>query len=167
MTEAALSHVFDYPPQRTKREVDFETVIIGAGLSGIGAAIRLIREGLGDFVILEKGIDAGGTWQDNTYPGLTVDIPSLSYSFSFEQNPFWSSLYAPGPEMKAYVDHCVTKYGVRPHMRYNMEVADATYDEQRNVWVTRTKSGETFTSRYLVSACLLYKSDAADELRDE
>jgi cation diffusion facilitator CzcD-associated flavoprotein CzcO len=152
MTEAALSHVFDYPPQRTKREVDFETVIIGAGLSGIGAAIRLIREGLGDFVILEKGIDAGGTWQDNTYPGLTVDIPSLSYSFSFEQNPFWSSLYAPGPEMKAYVDHCVTKYGVRPHMRYNMEVADATYDEQRNVWVTRTKSGETFTSRYLVSA---------------
>ncbi len=152
MTSAALDSVLELPPTLNKSPIDYETVIIGAGLSGIGAAIRLLREGLGDFVILEKADDAGGTWRDNTYPGLAVDIPSLSYSFSFEQNPYWSSLYAPGPEMKAYVDHCMSKYGVRPHMRYNVETTESIYDEQRNVWVTHTKSGQTFTSRYLVSA---------------
>lgn len=152
MSQAALNNVFDYPPPLRKREIDYETVIIGSGISGIGAAIRMIKDGLGDFVILEKGVDAGGTWQDNTYPGLTVDIPSLSYSFSFEQNPFWSSLYAPGPEMKAYVDHCVTKYGVRPHIRFNVETTESIFDEKRSLWITRTKSGQTYTSRFLVSA---------------
>lgn len=152
MANTALDNVLDYPEPQVTHEVDYETVIIGSGLSGIGAAIRLIREGFGDFVVLEKANDIGGTWRDNTYPGLAVDIPSLSYSFSFEQNPYWSSLYAPGPEMKAYVDHCATKYGVRPHMRYGMEVEESIYDENRNLWITRTKSGEVFKSRYLVSA---------------
>ncbi len=152
MANTALDNVLDYPEPQVTHEIDYETVIIGSGLSGIGAAIRLIGEGFGDFVVLEKADDIGGTWRDNTYPGLAVDIPSLSYSFSFEQNPYWSSLYAPGPEMKAYVDHCATKYGVRPHMRYGMEVEEAIYDENRNIWITRTKSGEVFKSRYLVSA---------------
>ena len=152
MTATALDNVLDYPEPQVTHDIDYQTVIIGSGLSGIGAAIRMIREGLGDFVILEKANDIGGTWRDNTYPGLAVDIPSLSYSFSFEQNPYWSSLYAPGPEMKAYVDHCATKYGVRPHMRYGQEVQEAIYDEQRNIWITRTKKGDVFRSRYLVSA---------------
>ncbi|MBL4867345.1 MAG: NAD(P)/FAD-dependent oxidoreductase, partial [Pseudomonadales bacterium] len=130
----------------------FETLIVGSGLSGIGAGIRLINEGCSDFVILEKADDVGGTWRDNTYPGLAVDVPSLSYSFSFEQNPNWNSLYASGVEMKAYVDHCAQKYGIRPHMRYNSEVEESVFDEQNNVWVTRTKGGETYVSRFLVSA---------------
>jgi len=129
MTETALDHVLDLPPQAEKPLIDYETVIIGSGICGIGAGIRMIKEGLGDFVILEKADDVGGTWRDNTYPGLAVDIPSLSYSFSFEQNPNWSSLYAPGKEMKAYVDHCTQKYGIRPHMRYNEDVTESIYDE--------------------------------------
>ncbi|MBV1932371.1 MAG: NAD(P)/FAD-dependent oxidoreductase [Porticoccaceae bacterium] len=152
MAEAALDHTLDLPPRADKPLIDFETVIVGSGLSGLGAGIRMLKEGLGDFVILEKADDVGGTWRDNTYPGLAVDIPSLSYSFSFEQNPYWSSLYAPGAEMKRYVDHCAQKYGIRPHMRYNAEVAESSYDEEHNVWVTRTVSGDTYTSRYLVSA---------------
>jgi len=132
--------------------LDFEIVIIGAGFSGIGAGIRLLKHGFGDFVILEKAESAGGTWRDNTYPGLAVDVPTLSYSYSFEQNPNWSNLYAPGPELKAYADHCVNKYGVRPHMRYGIEVTKTVYDEARNVWVTHTTNGQTFTSRYIVSA---------------
>lgn len=133
-------------------DLDFEIVIIGAGFSGIGAAIKLLKSGFGDFVILEKAEGAGGTWRDNTYPGLAVDVPTLSYSFSFEQNPHWSNLYAPGPELKAYADHCVNKYGVRPHMRYGIEVTKSVYDEARNVWVTHAANGRTFTSRYIVSA---------------
>lgn len=152
MTQATLDHALDLPPQAEKPLIDYETVIIGSGICGIGAGIRMIKDGLGDFVILEKADDVGGTWRDNTYPGLAVDIPSLSYSFSFEQNPNWSSLYAPGKEMKAYVDHCAQKYGIRPHMRYNEEVSDSRYDEVNNVWVTRTAKGNTYVSRYLVSA---------------
>jgi cation diffusion facilitator CzcD-associated flavoprotein CzcO len=152
MTEAVINHPLDLQARANKPVIDYETVIVGSGLCGIGAGIRLLKEGMGDFVILEKADDVGGTWRDNTYPGLTVDIPSLSYSFSFEQNPYWSSLYAPGPEMKAYVDHCTQKYGIRPHMRYNAEVAESKYNEQKNIWVTRTLSGDTYTSRYLVCA---------------
>lgn len=153
MTDTAIEdHTLDLPPSRRTGAFDYETVIIGSGLCGLGAGIRMIKEGLGDFVILEKADDVGGTWRDNTYPGLCVDIPSLSYSFSFEQNPNWSSLYAPGPEMKAYVDHCAQKYGIRPHMRYNQEVVESVYDEETNLWTTRTTTGETYISRYLVSA---------------
>ncbi|MGK2873794.1 MAG: flavin-containing monooxygenase, partial [Alphaproteobacteria bacterium] len=145
MAQAAIQ---DYDDQA----LDFEIVIIGAGFSGIGTGIRLLKNGFGDFVILEKAESAGGTWRDNTYPGLAVDVPTLSYSYSFEQNPHWSNLYAPGPELKAYADHCVNKYGVRPHMRYGVEVTKTVYDEARNVWVTHTATGQTFTSRYIVSA---------------
>jgi len=173
MTEAALDLALDLPPRANKPLIDYETVIVGSGLCGIGAGIRLINEGLADFVILEKADDVGGTWRDNTYPGLAVDIPSLSYSFSFEQNPNWSSLYAPGAEMKAYVDHCAQKYGIRPHMRYNAEVAGSSYDEQNNIWTTTTKSGDVYTSRYLVCATgfltlpKLPIIDGIDEFKDK
>jgi cation diffusion facilitator CzcD-associated flavoprotein CzcO len=64
---------------------DFHTVIVGAGFSGIGAAIQLDRAGLGDYLIIEAANEPGGTWYWNTYPGIAVDIPSFSYQFSFEQ----------------------------------------------------------------------------------
>ncbi|MBV1880235.1 MAG: NAD(P)/FAD-dependent oxidoreductase [Pseudomonadales bacterium] len=152
MSEATLQQALEYPAKKEKLDIDYETLIIGSGLSGIGAGIRLIKEGCPDFIILEKADDLGGTWRDNTYPGLAVDVPSLSYSFSFEQNPNWSSLYASGVEMKNYVDHCAQKYGIRPHMRYNAEVEESSFDEEHNVWVTRTTAGDTYVSRFLVSA---------------
>ncbi len=132
--------------------IDYEIVIIGAGFSGVGAGIKLLDHGFGDFVILEKAKGVGGTWRDNTYPGLAVDIPTLSYSYSFEQNPNWSNLYAPGPELRAYADHCAQKYGIRPHMRYDADVTKVVYDEKHNVWTTYTESGKTYVSRYIVSA---------------
>ncbi|MDX6232103.1 MAG: hypothetical protein QOH68_1078, partial [Nocardioidaceae bacterium] len=79
-----------------------DAAIIGAGFGGIGAAIQLRRLGHDDLVILERESDLGGTWHVNRYPGLAVDIPSSTYSYSFEPNPYWSRLYAPGPELKAY-----------------------------------------------------------------
>ena len=78
---------------------DVQTLIVGAGFSGIGAGILLDRACLGDYLILEAGDAPGGTWYWNTYPGVAVDIPSFSYQFSFEQSPRWSRTYAPGREL--------------------------------------------------------------------
>ena len=93
---------------------DHETVIVGAGFSGIGTAIKLDKAGLGDYLVIEAGDGPGGTWYWNTYPGIAVDIPSFSYQFSFEKSSDWSRTYAPGRELKAYAEHCVDKYGLRP-----------------------------------------------------
>ena len=79
------------------------TVIVGTGFSGIGMAIRLLREGDRDFVLLERAGEVGGTWRDNTYPGCRCDVPSHLYSFSFAPNPNWSSTFSPQPEILAYL----------------------------------------------------------------
>ena len=76
--------------------------MIGAGPAGIGAAIRLRALGF-DAHVIEKAPALGGTWRDNVYPGLTVDIPTITYSFSFHKNPDWSNLYAPQPELFAHL----------------------------------------------------------------
>ena len=75
----------------------FDVVIVGAGFGGIGAAIQLNRLGYDNIVIVEREDELGGTWHVNRYPGLTVDCPSTTYSYWFEPNPYWSRLYAPGP----------------------------------------------------------------------
>ena len=102
--------------------VDHEIIVVGAGFSGIGAAIKLARAGFSDFVVLDEADGVGGTWHWNTYPGVAVDIPSFSYQFSFEKRSDWSRVYAPGRELKLYAEHCTDKYGVRDHMRLNTRV---------------------------------------------
>lgn len=75
-----------------------EILVIGAGFSGIGVGIKLLKEGFSDFLIVDEAQGVGGTWYWNTYPGIAVDIPSYSYQFSFEKRPSWSRTYAPGIE---------------------------------------------------------------------
>ena len=113
---------------------DHEILIVGAGFSGIGAAISLDRAGMSDFSIIEAGDGVGGTWHWNTYPGIAVDIPSFSYQFSFEQSPDWSRTYAPGGELKTYAEHCVDKYGLRSRIRFATLVLSAEFDEDRGWW---------------------------------
>ncbi|UVO10966.1 NAD(P)/FAD-dependent oxidoreductase [Mycobacterium sp. SVM_VP21] len=118
---------------------DHEILIVGAGFSGIGAAINLDRAGMSDFAIIEAGDGVGGTWHWNTYPGIAVDIPSFSYQFSFEQSPDWSRTYAPGRELKAYAEHCVDKYGLRSRIRFATKVLAAQFDEERGWWRVQTE----------------------------
>ncbi len=132
------------------KKPDLEWLIVGAGFSGLGMAIALLREGRRNFVILEKAEALGGTWRDNTYPGCACDVPSHLYSYSFEQNPRWSRLFAPQQEIWDYMEHCADKYGVRPHFRFGQEVVRCEWDERHSFWRVVTKSGETFTARYLV-----------------
>ena len=131
---------------------DVETLIVGAGFSGIGAAIALDKAGLGDYRIIEAGSGVGGTWFWNTYPGIAVDIPSFSYQFSFEQSPDWSRTYAPGHELRGYAEHCVDKYRLRPKITVNTTVTGAVYDEDANFWRVSIENGETITARFLISA---------------
>lgn len=117
------------------------TLVVGAGFSGIGAAIELDRAGLGDYLIVEAGDGVGGTWHWNTYPGIAVDIPSFSYQFSFEQSREWSRTYAPGRELKAYAEHCVDKYGIRPKIAFSTKVLAAVFDDEQSLWRVQTESG--------------------------
>ncbi|MCV6983534.1 NAD(P)/FAD-dependent oxidoreductase [Mycolicibacterium pulveris] len=129
-----------------------EVIIAGAGFGGLGVAVELSRIGITDFVILEKAHDLGGTWRDNTYPGLEVDIPSFTYSYHFELKPDWSQVYAPGREVKAYADAVADKYRLRPHIRYGAEVEGTNFDEETGVWTVRVVGGPAYTCRYFVAA---------------
>ena len=131
---------------------EYDTVIVGAGFSGIGSAIKLDKSGMGDYLVIEAGEGPGGTWYWNTYPGIAVDIPSFSYQFSFEQSPNWSRTYAPGHELKAYAEHCVDKYGLRRKIRFNTKVLGADFDETQDLWRIRTDPGAVVTARFLVNA---------------
>jgi cation diffusion facilitator CzcD-associated flavoprotein CzcO len=131
---------------------DYHTIVVGAGFSGIGTAVKLDQAGLGDYLLIEGGDGVGGTWHWNTYPGIAVDIPSFSYQFSFEQRPDWSRTYAPGKELKAYAEHCVDKYGIRSKIRFNTKVLAAEFDDEHALWRVHTDPGGVLTARFLVNA---------------
>jgi cation diffusion facilitator CzcD-associated flavoprotein CzcO len=130
---------------------DVDVAVIGAGFGGLGMAIRLRRDGLRDFVVLERAPAIGGTWWANTYPGLTCDVPSHLYSFSFAPNPEWSATYSPQPEIRAYLERCADEHGVRPHLRCGTDVEAAAWDEAAGRWRLSTSRGP-LTARVLVAA---------------
>ncbi len=138
--------------QAKDADLDVETLIVGAGISGICAGIGLLRKSLTSFVLLEAKEELGGTWRENTYPGVAVDIPSISYSFSFETDYPWTRHYAPGHQIQAYVKHCVQKYGVGKHIRYGSKVQRSEFNAQTNTWSTHLDTGEVIRSRYLIAA---------------
>ncbi|MFC9998684.1 flavin-containing monooxygenase [Nocardia sp. NPDC127526] len=130
----------------------YEVVIVGAGFGGMGAAIQLRRQGIDDILILDREQDLGGTWHVNRYPGLAVDIASVSYSFSFEPNPNWSRIFAPGAELKRYADHIAARYDLRRHMRFGVSVRSARWDAGQRCWVVTPAQGDPITARYLIAA---------------
>jgi cation diffusion facilitator CzcD-associated flavoprotein CzcO len=130
---------------------DHQVAIIGAGFSGLGMAAALKRMNLQDFVIFERADDVGGTWRDNTYPGIGVDIPAFAYQFSYELKPDWSRFFPKGEEVKGYIDDYTDKYGIRPHIRFNCEVRSRTWDEANHLWRLDV-NGEEVTARFVISA---------------
>jgi cation diffusion facilitator CzcD-associated flavoprotein CzcO len=117
-------------------------VIVGAGFSGLGAAIRLRREGIEDFVLLERADQLGGTWSVNTYPGCQCDVPAHLYSFSFAPKPDWTRTYASQAEIWEYLRRLSAEGGVDPHIRLNHDLRDARWDEPAGRWRLRTSAGE-------------------------
>jgi len=143
---------------------DHEVVVIGAGFSGIGAAIKLDEAGFHDYLVLEEGDGVGGAWHWNTYPGIAVDIPSFSYQFSFEKRADWSRVYAPGNELKAYAEHCVDKYRLRDRIRLSTKVIGATFDEEARAWRIKTAHGETITARFVIGATGIFTQPKPPEI---
>jgi cation diffusion facilitator CzcD-associated flavoprotein CzcO len=141
-----------------------EVVVIGAGFSGIGAAIKLDEAGFHEYLVLEEGDGVGGAWHWNTYPGIAVDIPSFSYQFSFEKRGDWSRVYAPGNELKAYAEHCVEKYRLRDRIRLNTKVVGATFDEEACAWRIETAHGETISARFVIGATGVFTQPKPPEI---
>ena len=128
-----------------------EVLIIGSGFAGLGAAIRLQRDGRPDFLVVERGSEVGGTWRDNTYPGAACDVPSHLYSFSFELNPTWTRSFSPQPEIQDYLRRVAAKYDVGRKHLFNTEVTLARWDEASHRWLVDTTGGN-FSADVLVPA---------------
>ncbi len=148
MSAASTDHA-ERAPERLRP--DHEVAVIGAGLGGIGMAIALRRAGIEDFVVLERASDIGGTWRDNRYPGIAVDIPAQAYQFSYELKPDWSRVFATGAEVKGYIDRCADRYDIRRFIRLDSEVGSRVWDEQAHVWRLELPDGE-LTARFVISA---------------
>ena len=110
--------------------------IVGAGMSGILAAIKLRMAGHEEVVVFEKADRVGGTWRENRYPGLACDVPAHAYTYEFAPNPEWSAYFAGGPEIQTYFEKVVDDYGVRALIRFNSEVAALDWIGDR--WRIRT-----------------------------
>lgn len=114
--------------------------IIGAGMAGILSAIKLNEAGLTDFTVYEKGDQLGGTWRENTYPGLACDVPSHLYSYSFALTPEWSRRFSPGPEIRAYFERVAREHNVMEHVSFDNEVTRCTFTNGR--WQLETANGD-------------------------
>ncbi|GGT08377.1 MULTISPECIES: flavin-containing monooxygenase [Streptomyces] len=125
--------------------------VIGAGFGGLGAAVRLRREGITDFTVLERADSVGGTWRDNSYPGCACDVPSHLYSFSFAPNPDWPRTFSGQPHIRAYLERVADTFGLRPHIRLRHEVQSMRWDAERLHWAIET-SGGALTADVVVSA---------------
>ncbi|MGW6457717.1 flavin-containing monooxygenase [Streptomyces sp. NPDC055078] len=125
--------------------------VIGSGFGGLGAAVRLRREGITDFVVLERAGSVGGTWRDNSYPGCACDVPSHLYSFSFAPNPDWPRTFSGHEHIRAYLEHLTDTFGLRPHLRLHHDVRMMTWDNDELRWTIETTNG-TYTADVVVSA---------------
>ncbi|KAL3464966.1 hypothetical protein BJX64DRAFT_275383 [Aspergillus heterothallicus] len=135
-------------------------VIIGAGISGMCMAIDLIkRNNCHNFVILEKSSGVGGTWHDNKYPGCCCDVASILYSYSFEQSPKWSREYPGQEELLKYLTQVAEKYGLYKYIRFNSEVKEARWDDEKMKWrISVEVSGDKdsqFASSYVLNSDFL------------
>ncbi|MEM9937320.1 MAG: NAD(P)/FAD-dependent oxidoreductase [Pseudomonadota bacterium] len=126
-------------------------LIIGAGLGGLCAAIKLKEAGF-TFTIVEKLDRVGGTWAQNTYPGVACDVQVALYEFSFAAGVGWSSNYPQGAEIQAYAEDITDRYQLRPNLHLGDEALSAVWDEESCTWTVKTASGETYTGDALVGA---------------
>ncbi len=118
---------------------DPAVAVVGAGMSGLCVAIALLRSGITDVTVYEKAQEVGGTWRDNTYPGLTCDIPSRVYQYTFAMNPNWTHVFSPGGEIQAYFRGIADLFGIRDRIRFGTEIVSARFEDGR--WVVRADAG--------------------------
>ena len=130
-------------------------VVMGCGMGGILAGIRLKQAGL-PFVIIDKNAGPGGTWWENRYPGARVDVGSHQYCFSFEPAELWSEYYCQQPELHAYFETVVDKYDLRPHCHFDTTITEVAWDEENSQWCVRGRESSgvetAWKARFVISA---------------
>ncbi len=124
--------------------------VIGGGLGGLCSAIKLTEAGYRNVTVYEKAPRLGGTWRENTYPGIACDVPSHLYSYSFEINPDWSHAYSPGWEIQQYAERCAEKYGVSGRFELGCEIRRSEFVDGR--WRLHAHDGRRFEADILISA---------------
>ena len=127
-------------------------LIIGAGFSGLCAAIQLKRAGFERITLIDRGDEVGGTWRDNSYPGCACDIPSHLYSFSFDARWDWTRPYGQRAEIFAYLQHMADKHDVRRHLRLGVEAQSSRWLEDRQLWQVTLLGGEVLEAEVLIGA---------------
>ena len=129
---------------------EHEVVIVGAGFAGLAAAMELEAAGITDVVILERARDVGGTWRENTYPGVACDVPAHLYALARHPWPHWSREFAPGAEIQAYLRRVAGATGIERRIRFNTALLEAHWDDDG--WNLGTTVGP-IRARMLVLAC--------------
>ncbi|MFN0283062.1 MAG: flavin-containing monooxygenase [Kineosporiaceae bacterium] len=130
-------------------------LVVGAGFGGLGAAFALRRAGYtaaDDVLVLDAADRVGGVWRDNHYPGCACDIPATLYCYSYAPNPGWSRRFPPHGEIRAYLEACVDRFGVRDALRLGTSVEQARWDDARGVWQVDAADGRRFEAQVLVPA---------------
>ena len=134
---------------------EFPVVVIGCGQSGLLAGIRLKEAGI-PFTIIEKNAGVGGTWYENTYPGIRVDVGNHFYCYSFEPSDHWTEFFSQQAELQSYFERVMDRHEVRPHVRWETEVVGASWNDTDGVWsvLIRNPNGseETLVARAVISA---------------
>ncbi|CAM4105172.1 NAD(P)/FAD-dependent oxidoreductase [Nocardia ninae] len=130
----------------------YEVAVIGAGPGGIAAGVKLRKAGIDDFIVLERSDEVGGSWHENHYPGLGVDIPALAYQYSFARKANWSRVFPLGPEVKQYHVDVANRFGVRERVRFGAEVDREEWDDDSGYWKLRLTDGSVVTARFVISA---------------
>jgi len=125
-------------------------VIIGAGMAGILAAIKLREAGFDNFAIYEKADRIGGTWRENTYPGIACDVPAHLYSYACAPNPNWSQMFAPGDEIFRYFQDVAERFNVISSVRFNETVTACEF--KNNLWHIETDKGHSDKASFVIAA---------------
>ena len=128
----------------------FDVAIIGAGMAGMLAAIELRKQGYKNLVLFEKADNVGGTWRENSYPGLTCDVPAHHYTYSFARNPNWSQTYASGPEIQKYFESIYESHNLGECIQFNSEVSKLAFDGE--YWTLDFLEQEAVIAKVVIAA---------------
>ncbi|MGE4425510.1 MAG: flavin-containing monooxygenase [Solirubrobacteraceae bacterium] len=126
-------------------------VIVGAGVSGLCMAIKLREIGVESFTVYEKGDAVGGTWRDNSYPGLYCDVASRYFQYSFAPNADWTHVFSPGPEIGRYLRGVAADHGITDRIVLGTELTEARWVDGR--WRLSDRDGPVAEADFVFTGC--------------
>lgn len=138
-------------PAQARKE--HKVVVIGGGMSGVLAAYRLQESGI-PFVVIEKNPSVGGTWFENRYPGVRVDVGNHLYSYSFEPAHHWTQYFSQQQELQQYFEGVVAHHQLDQYFRFNTEVSGAVYDEATGLWTVTTVDKDGIQEEHVANSVI-------------